>query len=242
MKNTLILTSIASLLAAFTTSAQETWNFQTDTVGDPPGMVELSRERAVENTIRVVGQSSDPADPFGGSDNQCLYYFCKSGDRRPPWADFAFDKGSALAAGTASFDLFLKSTGDSAGIIEVQIGKGGRKSALAAIQIWTNSDGRTPGLIRYFSGNTEGSAGLAADQRFVLDQKNTISMSWKNGGYSVEINGQPLTAGGQAVFGYANPEILEASVVRITTATTGAPSTDPNGVAAFVDNLIVHER
>ena len=233
MKNTQILTAIASFLTAFTTSAQDAWDFQSDTEEVAPKSAQVAREKVEGNTVLVVGKTSRPKDPFEGADNRSLYLHREkrqeSKESMPAFVRFPFP---AAPAGTATLNFYLKSTGDEAGIFEVQVGIGDRQKSLAAVQMWTNSDGRTPGLIRYFSGNTDGSTAKDFDRAVAHDVKNTLSITWGGGVYSVKLNGELLTAGGKDSFDYANPGINSASVLQITT-------TGVNDVEVFVDDVKV---
>lgn len=233
MKNTLILTAIASFLTAFSTSAQDTWDFQSDTVDVTPKSAQVARENIEGNMVLVVGKASQPKDPLEGPENRSLYLRREkrqeNKETMPAFVRFPFP---AASAGTASLSFFLKSTGDEAGIFEIQVGIGDRQKALAAVQMWTNSDGKTPGLIRYFSGNTDGSTGKNFDQAVPHDAKNTLSITWGGGVYSVKLNGELLTSNGKDSFEYANPGINSASVVQVTT-------TGINVVEVFVDDVKV---
>jgi hypothetical protein len=232
---TLLLVVSSMLPGVISAQAQKTWDFQHDTADTPPSSVVVSRDGIEGNTMRVIGKHSSKADPFDGSDNQSLYYGRPDTNAfRPGYADFQFP---AQISGMVSFDFYIPSTGEKAGILEVQVRNrkaDGRAQSLAVVQFLANSKGQAPALIRYFSGSTEGSTALDFDQRLPLEQKNSLSITWGDGHYSIMLNGQPLTRNHEDTFAYANPEMLEANQFRIT-------ATGPYEVSAFIDNVVVRE-
>lgn len=236
----------ASLCLLDRARAEEHFDFERDRAGAIPQRVSVNNPNRDGNEVCVVDASSEPADPFGGSNNQSVYLSYRAGEpSRVPWIDFPVGKPDApVAAGNLTMDLFVPSTGDSAGLVEMDFGPhaakdvapAGRSTALLVLQIVTGTDHLKAGTFRFYA---EGKW-VDFKQSFPLDVKNRLSIRWNADEHTVEValNDMPLTYPGGAsggVLPFQNASASGASYLRLMAAGQ-APA------ACFLDNLRVSSQ
>lgn len=245
------ISSICLLAAAvFTFDAAhsetlESYDFQDEKIGVPPSRAGLTNPLREGNELIVVDHSTTPADPFGkDKSNSSLYIAYRAAEpSRVPWADFPVAaKGSSLAAGIVSFEIQAVSSGDTPGIIEVDLGPHtakdvapvGRATSIVVLQILTNDSGPKPGTFRFFANGQW----VNFNQTFPLDVMNRVTIRWnrEDRTASVTLNDEVLTfdSGGApaSTLPFQNPAAEGATNIRFTAA--GA-----SPVSYFLDDLTV---
>lgn len=237
----------AALLALGMVRAEvlEVYDFQNEKAGAAPSRAGLTNPARDGNEIRIVDATTTPADPSGkNGSNACLYLAYRAAEAsRVPWADFPVaEKGTSLAAGTVSFALQAVSTGDTPGIIEIDLGPHtakdvapvGRATSIVVLQILTNNSGTQPGRFRFFSNGRW----IDFQQSFPLDVMNRVAIRWSvdERTASVTLNDDPVTfdSGGApaSTLPFQNPAAEGATSFRLTAAGTSPAS-------CFLDDLTI---
>lgn len=187
------------------------WNFDSSPAGSAPVAADIWIDPSPGNTVIITGTATQPADPFAKGRNQSLHVSHAADSKKAAQIQFSLPSDiSPLVKGSVSFDLYVAGTGETPGLIEINLGmleKDGRSQrsrSLSAIQIWTNSATTTtstrnpPGYFVSFSNGISGSENLSAfNEQVPVNKPANISVSWDalNGTYAVSINGHACTRG-----------------------------------------------
>ncbi len=245
------LPSLCLLLAAIFTLGMaraevlETYDFQDEKIGVPPTRPGLTNPLREGNEVRVVDHSTTPVDPFGKKEsNASLYLAYRAAEAsRVPWADFSVaEKNTSLAAGTVSFEMQAVSTGDTPGIIEIDLGPHtpkdvapvGRATSIVVLQILTNDSGPKPGIFRFYANGQW----IDFNRTFPLDVMNRVTIRWSVEDHtaSVTLNDELLTfdSGGapSSTLPFQNPAAEGATNMRLTAAGVSPAS-------CFLDDLTI---
>lgn len=210
-------------------AATPSWDFESNTVGPLSTGGDVLIYNANSPSTNAV-QISSSTTPFGAA-NQSLNIVRASAESSSPIAQLAL-ASTPVATGTFSFDLYIQGSGSTPAVIEINLGVLGtgngskRANSVAALQIWTNSTGTTPGKFLSFSDGTSGTAAPTGNlykfnESMPISVKNTVSVSWDvvAGTYSVLLNGVLVTRGsGGSIVDSFNVTTAQAGVsdVRFT--------------------------
>ncbi len=212
-------------------------DFESDTPGSLPAESSSATRYTTDgNIVQVQDTSYTPANPFGGN---ALYLYAPATSSKAPGIWFQTDDTTLVSQGSFSFDVQVNST-----FLDLRLGS----------NVGSSSEGRIngQGAIRLLIGQGNGDSnfsvyqngddGIVTDQGFTYGEQLSITVNWnfsgENAGYSVSVNGTPLTvAGSQTVFDFYEPDGLVG--INTTFFRLGTGTNTDSTYQIWADNLVL---
>lgn len=187
-------------------------DFQSDTVGELPAQRSSQTNIGSPNTVAVVDGTSTPPDPFGPAGNKSLYMNAPVGSSSSAGIWFTTQDDTLVAHGSFQTQIYMVNESRfldlRLGQLDPGIGTGRISEGSSLIRLLVGSGNGTNTISVYQNGNS----GTVVDQTFAFDTTLNLSIDWQMSGgdigYSVSLNGTPLTISGVSLFDFYNTSFM----------------------------------